>query len=244
MDETARAAAMTELQALLLTTPGVDDFVEGVAQAAARHVGAATAATITLRRDRRPTLMAASDPRAATCDEVEYANDDGPCLAAIELGRLVHVPDVSAETRWPAWRAAALDHGYGSGAALPRAVRPGVQIALNLYADAPHAWDGAAMAVAEMYADEIARTVELFLRTSDQAEMNADLRAALVSRAVIDQAIGVIMAENRCTSQEAMGILRAAARHRKTKLRVLASSVVESVTGSPPQDLGSFQERV
>ena len=244
MDDTARATAMTELQALLLTTPGVDDFVEGVAQAAARHVGAASSATITLRRDRRPTLVAASDPRAATCDEVEYATDDGPCLTAIDLGRIVHVPDMSVETRWPAWRAAARGHGYGSAAAIPREVRPGVQIALNLYAVSEHAWDAAAMTVAEMYADEIARTVELFLRTADQAELNADLRAALVSRAVIDQAIGVVMAENRCTAQEAMTILRSAARHRKTKLRILASSVVESVTGSPPQELGSFQERV
>jgi AmiR/NasT family two-component response regulator len=100
------------------------------------------------------------------------------------------------------------------------------------------------MTVAEMYADEIARTVELFLRTADQAELNADLRAALASRAVIDQAIGVVMAENRCTAQEAMTILRSAARHRKTKLRLLASSVVESVTGSPPQELGAFQDRV
>lgn len=244
MDDTTRAAAMTELQALLLSTPAVDEFVEGVARAAAHHIGAATSATITLRRDRRPTLVAASDPRAAQCDEVEYAADDGPCLTAIELGRLVHVRDVSEETRWPQWRAAAAENAYGSAAALPRAVRPGVHIALNLYAAAPHAWDAAAMTVAEMYADEIARAVELFLRSADQAEMNADLRAALESRAVIDQAIGVVMAENRCSASEAMEILRSAARHRKVKLREVAASVIESVTGRPPQTLGTFQQRV
>jgi hypothetical protein len=244
MNETARIEAITELQSLLLSTAGVEDFVEGVARAAARNVGTATSATITLRRDRRPTLVAASDDQAALCDEVEYAADDGPCLTSIDIGQLVHVPDIALETRWPAWRAAARGNGYASAAALPREVRPGVHIALNLYASHPHAWDEAALAVADMYADEIARTVALCLRSTDQVEMNADLRAALVSRAVIDQAIGVVMAENRCTAEEAMAILRSASRHRKVKLREVASVIVEAITGSPPRQEDNFRQRV
>jgi len=244
MNETARIHAITELQTLLLGTAGVEEFVEGVARAAARNVGTATSATITLRRDGRPTLVAASDPPAALCDEVEYTADDGPCLTSIDVGHLVHVPDIELDTRWPQWRAAARANGYASAAALPRNVRPGVHIALNLYATEAHAWDDAAIAVADMYADEIARTVALCLRSTDQVEMNADLRAALVSRAVIDQAIGVVMAENRCTSDEAMTILRSASRHRKVKLREVAAVIVEAVTGSPPREHDTFRQRV
>ena len=244
MDENTRGTAIAELQTLLLATPGVDEFVEGVARAAARHVGAATSATITLRREGRPTLVAASDPAAASCDEVEYAADDGPCLTSIDVGRIVHVPDIAQETRWPSWRAAAQANGYASAAALPRDVRPGVHIALNLYATGAHAWDDAAIAVADMYADEIARTVALCLRSTDQVELNADLRAALVSRAVIDQAIGVVMAENRCTAEDALAILRSASRHRKVKLREVASVIVEAVTGSPPHERDTFRQRV
>lgn len=243
MNEAQRIVAITELQTLLLGTAGVEDFVEGVARAAARHVGTATSATITLRRDGRPTLVGASDPRAAMCDEVEYAADDGPCLTSIETGQIVHVPDLSVETRWPAWRVAACDSGFASAAALPREVRPGVHIALNLYAAGAHAWDEPAIAIADMYADEISRTVALCLRSTDQVELNADLRAALVSRAVIDQAIGVVMAENRCTADEALAILRSASRHRKVKLREVAAVVVEAVTGSPPRERDTFRQR-
>ena len=243
MNEAARATAITELQTVLLGTAGVEEFVEGVARAAARHVGPATSATITLRRDGRPTLAAASDPRAAVCDEVEYAADSGPCLSSIELGELVYVPDIHQEARWPQWSAAARDSGYRSAAALPREVRPGVQIALNLYATDVDAWDAAALALADMYADEIARTVTLCLRSADQVEMNADLRAALVSRAVIDQAIGVIMAENRCSPEDAMAILRSASRHRKVKLREVAAVIVEAVTGSPARGVDTFRQR-
>ena len=198
-DDTAQVAALVALQSLLVDAVSVEDFAEGVARAAARHVGPATSATITLRREGRPTLMSASDPAAAACDEVEYATGDGPCLEAIDTGRLVHVADVARETRWPRWQAATLAHGFGSAAALPRAVRPGVEIALNLYAPEPRAWTESALSIADVYADQVACGLTLFLRTADQAELNADLRAALVSRAVIDQAIGVIMAENRCT---------------------------------------------
>ena len=113
VDPTARAAAITEIQSILLRTAAVEDFVDGVAQAAARQVGPATSATITLRRDGRPRLIGASDDRAAQCDEVEYAADDGPCLEAIATGGLVHVPDVAAETRWPSWCAATAANGFG-----------------------------------------------------------------------------------------------------------------------------------
>lgn len=244
MDESVRGAAITELQTLLLDTAGVEEFVDGVARAAARHVGRASSATITLRRQGRPTLVAASDPHAAVCDEIEYAADDGPCLSSIDQGQALHVPDIARDTRWPAWRAAALERGFASAAALPREVRPGVHIALNLYATEVHAWDVAALAVADVYADEIARTVALCLRSTDQVELNADLRAALVSRAVIDQAIGVVMAQNRCTAEEALAILRSASRHRKVKLREVASVVVEAVTGSSPRERDTFRQRV
>jgi AmiR/NasT family two-component response regulator len=99
------------------------------------------------------------------------------------------------------------------------------------------------MAVADLYADQVARALALCLRNADQAELNADLRAALVSRAVIDQAIGVVMAENRCGAQEAMTILRSAARHRKVKLREVAAGIVEGVSGRPVMDADTFVQR-
>jgi anti-anti-sigma factor len=62
----------------------------------------------------------------------------------------------------------------------------------------------------------------------------ADLSAALESRAVIDQAQGVIMAQNRCGSEQAVQILRAASSHRNQKLAEVAAGIVEQVAGSRP----------
>jgi AmiR/NasT family two-component response regulator len=44
---------------------------------------------------------------------------------------------------------------------------------------------------------------------AQQAVLTDQLRASLASRSVIDQALGVIMGEERCTAQEAFEIVRA-----------------------------------
>ncbi|GIG20221.1 RNA-binding protein [Cellulomonas chitinilytica] len=242
-DPLDRAAVMTELQALLLETPALHEFVEGIAVAAAQHVVPAASATVSMQRDGRPYAVAASDPLAAACDQAEYAANDGPCLEAIRRGASIVSDDLTTESRWPQWRAAASQRGFLSVAAVSRPVRPGVSIALNLYARATSVFDEEAMRTADMYATEIARTMGLYLRGTDQAELNADLRAAIASRAVIDQAIGVILAQNRCTQDEAMAILRAASQHRNVKLRDIAASIIEAVTGGPPSQAGTFHER-
>ncbi|MEZ0448695.1 GAF and ANTAR domain-containing protein [Cellulomonas sp. ICMP 17802] len=242
-DPLDRAAVITELQNLLLETPALHEFVEGIAQAAASHIGPAASATVSMQRDGRPDAVAASDTLAAACDQVEYAADDGPCLDALRHGSVVRSDDLAGDERWDQWRAAARARGFGSILAVPRPVRHGVVIALNLYARPTHVWDDAVLSVAHMYADEIARTMRLYLRGTDQAELNADLRAAIVSRSVIDQAIGVIMAQNRCSEDDAIAILRTASQHRNIKLRDVAATVVESVAGAPPKDVETFRER-
>jgi len=231
-----------ELQVLLLEMPGFQAFIEGAAVAAARRAGPGTSATVTVRRERRPNAMAASDALAAVCDEVEYAHEDGPCLESIDTGGVVLSRDLRVETRWPAWRSAALERGYLAVAAIPRDVRPGVEIALNLYARGADPWDAQAMDLAGLYADEIARATHLYIRTADQVELNADLRSALASRAIIDQAIGVIIAQNRCSEDEALRILRSASQHRNVKLRDVAVAIVEAVSGAPAR-AGSFRDR-
>jgi AmiR/NasT family two-component response regulator len=49
---------------------------------------------------------------------------------------------------------------------------------------------------------------------------------------VIDQAIGVIMAQQRCAPADAFAILRAASQNRNIKLRQVAEQII---TGSPLQ---------
>jgi two-component system, response regulator / RNA-binding antiterminator len=61
------------------------------------------------------------------------------------------------------------------------------------------------------------------------------LRRAIVSRPVIDQARGVLMATHACTSDEAWTILRETSQHSNTKLRTVAEAVTAGAkTDGPP----------
>ncbi|MFS0699541.1 GAF and ANTAR domain-containing protein [Cellulomonas sp. 179-A 4D5 NHS] len=230
----ARARTVLDLHELVLSTADIAEFAEGVVRAAERHVTGGTHAAVTLKRRGVVAGVASSNPRAAACDEVEYGAGEGPCLSSIEESRRVLVSDIAAEVRWPAWCEAARAAGFRSAVALSRKVPGGVEFALNLYSTDVDAWDANALLRAEMYTEELARTLTLALRSANQAHTIEDLRASLASRAVIDQAMGVIMSENRCTAEEAFRILCSASQHRNIKVRDIATALITRVTGAAP----------
>jgi AmiR/NasT family two-component response regulator len=69
-------------------------------------------------------------------------------------------------------------------------------------------------------------------------EFADQMRTAMRSRSVIDQALGVIMGQRRCTADEAFGILRTASQHRNVKLRDLCTELITNLTGRPPSPPG------
>jgi anti-anti-sigma regulatory factor len=78
-------------------------------------------------------------------------------------------------------------------------------------------------------------------RAEQLAELRVEieqLRQAIVSRPVIDQARGVLMAAHGCTSEQAWDILREASQHSNTKLRAVAAAVVAVAEskGPPPTE--------
>jgi len=81
---------------------------------------------------------------------------------------------------------------------------------------------------------ERAETVRLLRLEIEQ------LRQAIDSRPVIDQARGILMAAHACTPEQAWDILREASQLSNTKLREVAAAVTASTTPDgppPPEDL-------
>jgi AmiR/NasT family two-component response regulator len=90
------------------------------------------------------------------------------------------------------------------------------------------------------------QSVEQFLhqlgdRMAAVMAANEQLTSSIESRALIDQAIGVIMAVRRCTQDEALGILRASSQNQNRKLRDIAATVVAGVSGEPPRKPNPFE---
>ena len=200
--------AFSGLQSLLLDSPSLDAFLTDVAKLAAAVVPSASCG-ITARRDGRPLTVASSDARAEEVDEVQYGADEGPCLETLRTGAAVDVPDLSTDGRWPKYQPHALDHGVRSSLSLPLAVDGSTAGALNLYGYQPAAFDGAARQQVELFAAQAAAALTLVLRTIGLVEDRANLEQALISRTVIDQAVGILMAQQRLHRRRG---LRAAAR--------------------------------
>lgn len=138
------------------------------------------------------------------------------------------------------WHLAMAAVGFERVTVLTAPVRAGTDLVLTWYhgLDRPDLSGPAVLCV-----QELARSIALQLRADEQATDNADLVAAMASRATIDHAIGVLMAVHRCSADEAMVRLREASRRKNMKLRDLASSLVRDVTGNSPATPTPFRAR-
>ncbi|HEX7267854.1 MAG TPA: GAF and ANTAR domain-containing protein [Streptosporangiaceae bacterium] len=229
------AGDFTELQRALLGTESVEQFLQELALLAARLVANGLSCGMTMRPNGRPVTVACSDPLAAQVDEVQYRLDDGPCLHAMRQGIPVRIDDTAGRARWPRFESKAASHGIGSCLALPLIADGKPAGALNLYARAAGAFGARETRRAERFAENAAGALALALRLSSYAALTDQLRSSLASRTVIDQAIGVIMAQERCGRARAFSLLRAASQNRNVKLRDIAAAIVTSVSGEPPQ---------
>jgi GAF domain-containing protein len=231
--------AFAALQSLLLTSPSLDAFLDDVAGLAAGVVPGASCG-ITIRRNGQPLTVASSDERAEKVDEVQYGAGEGPCLDTLRTGAVVDVPDLATEGRWDRYRPHAAANGVRCSLSLPLGAGADTVGALNLYGYRPGAFDLAARGQAELFAAQAAAALTLVLRTASLVEDRANLEQALTSRTIIDQAIGILMAQQRCTAAAAFALLRAHSQNNNRKLRVVAADLITQVSGERPAPAHRF----
>lgn len=233
-------SAAAELLQLLLATEDITDFLDELAALTTKVLPGDLSCGITMRRGRGVTTMASSDTRASQVDEIQYSHNEGPCLHALATGQVTVVDDLASDDRWGGYQMAALGHGVRSSLSLPLHTDSEVVGALNIYATRPRTFGPPEQLVGGRFADEASRALTLAVRLAEHSEMSAHLQAALASRAVIDQALGIIMGQNRCSADEAFEVLRTASQNRNVKLRDIAADMVTAVSGHPPTDKPRF----
>ncbi|TLM87060.1 GAF and ANTAR domain-containing protein [Pseudarthrobacter sp. NamE5] len=229
-------SATDQVQNLILESADFEKFINELARFSAHQMagdGDDALCGITLLRDRKAATIGWSSDSAREVDEIQYSLSQGPCLTAAREEREVHVPDLYEENRWgPDYASAVASHGLRSVLSLPFHLQGEAKAALNLYSDAPHKFNDQATARAREYTREISQALRLAVRFSLHTDSAANLRATLESRTIIDIAIGVVMAQNRCSQETAVGILTEASSNTNTKLRDIAKSLVDSVGGA------------
>lgn len=224
---------------MVLANPDIRSFLTELTTLASGRLsspGSPVHSGVTVLRRKRPEAVAASDATARALDELQNGFGDGPCLTALRTRATVLVPDLTAEERWRAYIRAAASNGVASILAVPLDLAGEADAVLNLYSPTRHSFPGDSIAMVEAFAEQAAGALRLSLRISQLNEAKEDLAAALQSRTVIDTAIGVIMAENRCSRDSAFSILTRASSTRNVKVRDLAATVIASVSGEERVD--------
>lgn len=232
------------LQEALLKSNSVEQFLHELAVLAARTVSEGMSCGMALRpRGRAPRMATAcSDPLASAADRVQYQADDGPALDALRHARPVHVRDTASTSGWPRFCREAAALGIRSCYAVPL-VQDGEPIgAVMLYARRAGAFGPEAAGRATEFARHAAGALALSLRISTCEDQNDQLRSSIVSRAVIDQALGVIMARERCPQDKAFAMLRSVSQNRNVKIRDLAARIVTQASGEPPKPTAPFED--
>ena len=224
------------LHELVLNSSDVEDFLIELAQVSARNLSEPAdemLCAITLLRQRKAATVASSSQEAKSIGRLEHRFTETPGLTASASQEIVYSPDLTEDGRWPDYSAAAAAQGVRSVAAVPFRLEGETKAALLLYSRRAHRFEGRVLEFAEDFVRQTSLALRLAVRFAHYSETAANLRATLESRTVIDMAVGIIMAQNRCSQQDAFGILRTASSTRNTKLHDVAAAVVNALGQGP-----------
>ena len=219
---------LLSLSSVVLGQEDLPSTLGEISKLAARLVPRTDGVSITTFHDGRPTAVACSDDWAKQLDELQYVEREGPCLDATRTGNVFRVSDLGDESRWPGYARRAAEHGARSALSIPLQAEGRTFGAMNLYAREPDAFPGDSVALAEIIGGQAGQASQIAAALFSHRDLAEQLREAMLSRAVIEQAKGVLMAQRRVTADEAFALLREASQRRNVKLRVLAQDVVDT----------------
>lgn len=232
-DQAELAPGLTQLTSLLLSVENVEEALRHLARMAVVVIPDGPSCGITVNRHGRLTTIVHAGSVHASIRDLQYESGEGPCLEAMRSRSPVVVQDLTAEQRWGEFTRAAVVAGVYGVCAFPLEAFGEVVGGLSLYAHEPDLFPEPVQHIAAQFVEPASLLLAGVLRRLSQAELIDRLRAALVARGVIDQAIGIIMAHGRCRPEEAFGVLRKVSNDRNVKLRKIAADLVEAVaTGS------------
>jgi len=225
-------AAFEELGRLSFAEHSLESVVDKVTELASRVLPGEPITSVTIVREGRASTVASSGRLALDLDETQYRLGSGPCLAAATTGRPAEILDTRSATEWTEFAARAAELGCRSLLSHPLPVQERVSGALNVYARTVPSSEGTNRELVSRFAAYAVVAVSNMYLYESAVEQVGHLRAALDSRAVIDQAKGILMERLRLTADQAFSVLARMSMTTNTKVRDVAEDLVR--TGQLP----------
>jgi GAF domain-containing protein len=231
LDPTEAFAALGRMK---LSDTDLSGVLKKISELAQRTIPGAEEVSVTLVRGTGAHTAAFTGDMALVLDEWQYEQGRGPCLDAAQAAVVVSVPDTASDDRWPDWGTRARAAGVHSSLSIGLPIQETVVGALNVYGTKPDAFDDDAITLAQTFASYAAVAMANAHLYDTTATLAHHMQTAMESRAVIEQAKGIVMAERRCTADEAFSILVKLSQDTNRKLRDVATVLVGRAA-RPPQ---------
>jgi GAF domain-containing protein len=202
-------------------------YLDEVVAVVARAVGGSAAVSITVGHPRDGAVVGSTSRFAQQADDLQQRAGDGPCRQAWDSGAVVGVADVSGDERWPSLAELAAGSPLSSILAIPVEVGGRVAGVVNLYSAERDAFGGVDVTRRELVECAVSAALARVAERRSLAGQVVNLERALMSRATIDQAKGILMAQRRVDAEAAFRILQRTSQHENVPVRELAAGLVE-----------------
>ncbi|MGW5722590.1 ANTAR domain-containing protein [Amycolatopsis sp. NPDC003865] len=190
-------------------------------------------ASITLLRDDTPYTATSTGDDARRIDQAQYDAGNGPCLEAARTGQVQRVKVHEAVKQWPEFTAAADEAVISSYLSAPLFIDRQYQGSLNLYGTGDEGFGSLDAALLELYTTAAEASLRSARRYQSAQATVSQLHTALSTRAVIDQAKGILMALHRISADDAFDLLVTQSQQRNLKLRDVAERFVTDIVNTP-----------
>lgn len=175
----------------------------------------------------RLTYVTVVPEKVAVLEQAQEESQLGPCVTAYRSGETVTVSDLRLRaTEWVTYCAVAKEVGVNAVAGIPMHLGDTIYGALNLYAAEVREWQAEDLAVAKIMADMATGYLSNASELGQQQQINEQLRIALDSRVIIEQAKGMISVTHTISVDQAFELLRRHARSRNASIHAVAEAVV------------------
>jgi GAF domain-containing protein len=226
MSDSPLSESLAALSRFFVGDHTLEETLLRVSDLTVEAVPAADLVGITMVVEGRKRTAVFTDETAPEVDQAQYDTGEGPCLDAFEKQQVFALDSTREDGPWPAFRQAAAAHGIGSTLSLPMVVDKRGVGAMNLYAHRERAFTQESREVGAMFASQAAIVLANAHAYWDARELGERLGEAMKSRAVIEQAKGMLMAAQRCDEDAAFELLVRASQRENRKLRDVAAGIV------------------
>jgi GAF domain-containing protein len=231
-DEVDLHAGLNGVAGLVAGARGVTDLLADVAEFAARAIPGVDGAGITVI-DMTGDVPAVKEWAVTAefvqdIDKLQYIDmNEGPCITCMQSRRPTVSGSLGSDRRWPRFGGGVARMGVHSALALPMVVGDQLIGAINTYARRRDAFGEHAVELGSQFAGPAAVSVHNGQLLDHAQARTKQLQSALGTRAVIDQAIGIIRARSGLDAQVAFDRLVRMSQAENTKLHIVAEQLVD-----------------